>query len=409
MQPAGHLDTVLSLLPPDVDAAVVRDGPRTIVAVAPEEVIHDRGAHALERLNALRTGWWAGMLSYDLGRAIERLPSTAAEDPPLPDLVVARFGARLTFDPDRPTPVLEGAGPGRELLEDALRRTPHTTPELPHPVLGSWRSSFGREGYETAVRAILDHLRAGDCYQVNLTRRLETEATTDSMTLFRALLRANPAPHAAFFRAGDLAIVSASPERFLRRDASRIETRPIKGTGKDPAALTVSEKDRAENVMIVDLARHDLGRVCAYGSVTVPALCAVEPHPGLYHLVSTVTGTLCPGVATGDLIRATFPPASVTGAPKPRVLEIIESLEPVRRGPYCGAVGWLDADREILDLNVAIRTFTFADGRVLFGVGGGVVVDSDPRAEWEETELKAAKLLAAAGAAEAADRLSAGS
>jgi para-aminobenzoate synthetase component 1 len=149
--------------------------------------------------------------------------------------------------------------------------------------------------------------------------------------------------------------------------------------------------------MIVDLARNDLGRVCEYGSIHVPALCALEAHPGLYHLVSTVAGTLRAEVSIGDIVRATFPPASVTGCPKPRVLEIIETVEPVRRGVYCGAVGFIDADRDILDLNVAIRTFTMASGLTDFGVGGGIVADSDPDDEWEETELKARRLLALAG------------
>ena len=149
--------------------------------------------------------------------------------------------------------------------------------------------------------------------------------------------------------------------------------------------------------MIVDLARNDLGRICNYGSIDVPDLFEVEQHPGLFHLVSTVTGQLRSDVTVGDIVRATFPPASVTGCPKPRVLDIIESLEPVRRGVYCGAVGFVDADRDVMDFNVAIRTFTFVDGTVSFGVGGGIVADSDPGAEWEETELKARRLLAVAG------------
>ena len=177
----------------------------------------------------------------------------------------------------------------------------------------------------------------------------------------------------------------------------RIETRPIKGTAADLATLAASTKDRAENVMIVDLARNDLGRVCEFGSVRVPDLCAIERHPGLYHLVSTVAGRLRPEVGLADVVRATFPPASVTGAPKPRVLQAIEDLEPVRRGVYCGAVGWVDADRGRTELAVAIRTFTITGGATHLGVGGGIVADSQPDAEWAETELKAARLLAAAG------------
>ena len=160
--------------------------------------------------------------------------------------------------------------------------------------------------------------------------------------------------------------------------------------------LQASAKDRAENVMIVDLARNDLGRVCRFGSVTAPALCAVETHPGLHHLVSTVRGRRRDDVSLGELVRATFPPASVTGAPKPRVLGAIEELEPVRRGVYCGAVGWIDTRHGEGDLAVAIRTFTITGAGTDLGVGGGIVADSSPPAEWEETELKAARLLHAA-------------
>jgi para-aminobenzoate synthetase component 1 len=198
-----------------------------------------------------------------------------------------------------------------------------------------------------------------------------------------------------------ITVVSASPERFLQWKQRTVETRPIKGTARDADWLRASAKDHAENVMIVDLARNDLGRVCEYGSVHVAGLCEVEAHPGLFHLVSTVRARLRDDVGPGDLVRATFPPASVTGAPKPRVLQAIEDIEPVRRGVYCGAIGWIDTERDEGDLAVAIRTFTASDGRGHLGVGGGIVADSDPAAEWEETELKAARLLAAAGATRA--------
>ena len=180
--------------------------------------------------------------------------------------------------------------------------------------------------------------------------------------------------------------------------APSVETRPIKGTAVDAAALVASEKDRAENVMIVDLARNDLGRVCSPGSVVVRELCGVERHPGLVHLVSTVRGRRRPDVGLGALLRATFPPASITGAPKPRVMQAIEDLEPVPRGIYCGALGWFDADRDRADFAVAIRTFTCTPTATTFGVGAGITIDSDPGAEWAETELKAARLLALAGA-----------
>ncbi len=216
--------------------------------------------------------------------------------------------------------------------------------------------------------------------------------------------RANPAPHAALCSFGDalpgVAVASASPELFLRIDGRAVETRPIKGTAVDRRALASSGKDRAENLMIVDLARNDLGRVCEYGSVHVPALFDIEPHPGLHHLVSSVQGRLREDVSLGELVRATFPPASVTGAPKPRVLQAIEDLEPVRRGVYCGAIGWIDGDRGRAELAVAIRTFTIANDRTYLGIGGGIVADSRADAEWAETELKAARLLRAVGAYE---------
>lgn len=381
------LDHLLAALPADEDLAVVRDGASTVVGLRPDHVLRADAAAALAALDRLDEGWWAGFLAYDLGRAVERVPDLATDDLGLPDLLLARFTQRIVWEPGRGARV-EGANP--HALEHLLR---HEAAPLATRGLSGWRSSIERAAWEEGVARILAHLRAGDCYQVNLTRRLSCDIAADPIALFRALVRGNPAPHAALVRLGGVSVVSASPEHFLRRDGRAIRTRPIKGTSVDPDALRASTKDRAENVMIVDLARNDLGRVCEYGSVHVPDLFAVEQHPGLYHLVSTVAGTLRRGVTVGDIIRATFPPASVTGCPKPRVLEIIEQLEPVRRGVYCGAVGFVDTQRDVLDLNVAIRTFTIAADATFFGVGGGIVADSDPGAEWEETELKAARLL----------------
>jgi len=231
-----------------------------------------------------------------------------------------------------------------------------------------------------------------------------TPRAADPRALFVALARHNPAPYAALLTFGREApycpaVVSASPELFLARRGDRVTTRPIKGTDSERATLLGSAKDRAEHVMIVDLARNDLGRVCEFGSIHVPALFALETHPGLAHLVSTVRGRLRPEVGLAELVRATFPPASVTGAPKPRVLQAIEDLEPVRRGVYCGAFGWVDAAAHSrIELAVAIRTFTLAAGRTHLGIGGGIVADSRARDEWVETELKGARLLQAAGA-----------
>jgi len=382
--------------------AVVRDGARTVVAVGPAEVVAMSGPEALARLDRLTPGWWAGFLAYELGRCVERVVPRVVDDLGLPDVLLARFDARLVLDPVA-GPRLHGGGPGRELLEavvaaaaargaraTGVARTQTSARSEP------WRSSLERAGFEARVREIIDLIEDGECYQVNLTRRLTCERAADPVALFGALARHNPAPHAALLRLGGVAVVSASPERFLRWRGRDVETRPIKGTAADPEPLRASAKDRAENVMIVDLARNDLGRVCDPGSIEVPALCAVEAHPGLHHLVSTVRGRRRVGSGLSALVAATFPPASVTGAPKPRVLQAIADLEPVPRGAYCGALGWIDTARGEGDLAVAIRTFTVAGGRTHLGVGGGIVADSDPAAEWHETELKAARLLEAA-------------
>lgn len=378
------MDALLGRLPEDGDLAVVRDGAATVIGLRPSATIRADGTDALAALDALQSGWWAGYCAYDLGRAVERVPDRNAPTG-LPDLALVRFDVRVRIDPED----------GITVEGDHDFDLPDESSTAPAP-LGPWRSSMDRAGWVEAVRQILRHLRDGDCYQVNLTRRLEAEATADPVQLFRSLSREHPAPHAALLRFEDVAVVSSSPECFLRRDGTRIVTRPIKGTSSDRDVLSASEKDRAENVMIVDLSRNDLGRICEYGTIHVPALFEVQQHPGLFHLVSTVTGSLRRDVTAGDILRATFPPASVTGCPKPRVLEIIETLEPVRRGIYCGAIGFVDADNDVLDFNVAIRTFTFSDGKVSFGVGGGIVADSDPGAEWRETELKARRLLAVA-------------
>jgi para-aminobenzoate synthetase component 1 len=274
---------------------------------------------------------------------------------------------------------------------------PAPAPTTPVPP-GSWTSSLGEAGFSKGVRAIREAIGNGDVYQVNLCRRLSAPlpAGFDILGLAAALADANPAPHAATVRLDSigLAIASASPELFLRRRGEAVETRPIKGTVAPGGGFLA--KDRAENVMIVDLMRNDLGRVCDYGTVVVPDLCREERHPGLAHLVSTVRGRLRAGVGWAELLEATFPPGSVTGAPKLAALEVIRRLEPVPRGIYCGAIGRVDTDTASGDLNVAIRTFWVEDGRLHLGTGGGITWDSTPAGEWEETELKARRLLAVA-------------
>jgi para-aminobenzoate synthetase component 1 len=263
---------------------------------------------------------------------------------------------------------------------------------------GGWTSSLDEEGFAKGVRAVREAIRAGDVYQVNLCRRLSAPvpAGFDIAGLGAALRVANPAPYAAtvVVREAGVAVASASPELFLRRRGAAVETGPIKGTARRGAPFLA--KDRAENVMIADLVRNDLGRVCEYGSVEVVDLCREEHHPGLAHLVTTVRGRLRPGVGWAELLDATFPPGSVSGAPKLAALDVIRRLEPVPRGVYCGAVGWVDTDTAAGELNVAIRTFWVEDGRLHLGTGGGITWDSTPEGEWEETRLKARRLLAVA-------------
>ncbi|MFF9686653.1 chorismate-binding protein [Streptomyces sp. NPDC014623] len=286
--------------------------------------------------------------------------------------------------------------------------------EVPLPVPGAWRgpgprdwvSSLGRTAYMAGVRRIREHIAAGEVYQANLCRVLSAplpgpQADVDALTAL--LARGNPAPYAGTIRLPEhgVEIATASPELFLSREGRIVGSGPIKGTGRTEDDLL--EKDHAENVMIVDLVRNDLGRVCAPGSVSVPDLCAVEKHPGLVHLVSTVRGRLADGAGWPELLTATFPPGSVTGAPKTSALRIIEALETAPRGPYCGAVGWVDADRGTAELAVGIRTFwidrTGPAPLLRFGTGAGITWGSDPAREWAETELKASRLLAVASGA----------
>ena len=250
----------------------------------------------------------------------------------------------------------------------------------------------------------MDYILAGDVFQVNLSQRLETAAPGDLFALYRDLRRRNPAPFAAYLDFGPLRILSASPERFLRFDpAGRgVETRPIKGTrprGRSAALdralrreLETSPKDRAENVMIVDLLRNDLSKVCEPGSVRVPGLLDLEEHPTVFHLVSTITGRLREGLDAADLLSAAFPGGSVTGAPKIRAMEIIGELEPTHRGPYCGAIGYWSVTGA-LDTSIVIRTYVAAGGRLYFQAGGGIVADSTPKEEYRETLDKAEALV----------------
>lgn len=360
--------------------------------------------------------------SYDLARRFLRLHSIKPRriEFPEPDATLAFFDTLVIHDYARGTTHISGARveETRAALLEAARRAVeparHETLEMSREraVKRAVNSNFTRAEYLAAVERIRTHIYAGDIYQANLTQQLTCPlAKGDGVEqIFLRLRHEHPASFAAFLRrAGDL-VISASPERFLRVEVEaqtgerRVEAWPIKGTrprgtntAEDErlrAELLASEKDRAENTMIVDLLRNDLGRVCRYGSVEVIELCALQEHPTLFHLVSKVRGTLRPEVSAGELLRATFPCGSITGAPKLRAIEIIDEVETAPRGLSMGAIGYFSFDGTI-DLNVAIRTMIVRDGAARFNVGGGIVADSDPASEYDESLVKARALLRA--------------
>jgi para-aminobenzoate synthetase component 1 len=280
----------------------------------------------------------------------------------------------------------------------------HPVPDVTGANRLGLRSTFTRTAYEHAVARVIEYIFAGDIFQANLSQRLEAPLVGTPLDLYRRLRSRNPAPFAAFLDFGELVVASSSPERFLRVEDGHVEARPIKGTrprGVGPEhdaalalALAESDKDHAENVMIVDLLRNDLSRVCEPGSVRVPELFALEHYATVHHLVSTVVGDLVPTRDAADLLRAAFPGGSITGAPKVRAMQIIAELEPTRRGVYCGAIGYWSVTGGF-DTSIVIRTYLVLGDVVYFQVGGGIVADSEPEQEYRETLDKARGLIAA--------------
>jgi len=363
-----------------------------------------------------------GFLAYDLGRQIERLPACARDDLELLDVCLDFHDAVITWDhvtgdvfvtstglPLRGQDAAERANARADALIDWVGEPPAVAfpPARPAARPDALRSTFTRAAYEEAVARAKDYIAAGDVYQVNVSQRFQVDAPESGLAIYHRLAEANPASFAAYLTSPCGAeVVSASPERFLRVVGDRVETRPIKGTcprGRSPEedrrlaeALLESEKDRAELTMIVDLLRSDLGRVARIGSVRVTEFPALTRHPTVHHLHGTVEAELAPGRDVVDLIRAAFPGGSITGAPKVRAMEIIEEFEPVRRGVYTGSIGYLSFDGSA-DLNIAIRTLVVKQGRVTFSVGGGIVADSDPAREYEETLHKGRGLAEALG------------
>jgi para-aminobenzoate synthetase component I len=342
-------------------------------------------------------GGWAGFIGYDAGRLFETLPATARDDLDVPLFEFHSVDSLDVCDSEGRLFAIDLQGGAKSKTEKPSRRFFGREFRLV--------SNFSPDEYTRAVGRVIEYIRAGDVFQVNLSQRFTVGlGPRMPVEIYQRLLERHPAWYGAFFQSDAYSLLCNSPELFLRvqpgATGRRIITRPIKGTrplGTEMReALAGSIKDQAELNMIVDLERNDLGRVCKVGSIRVSEPRVIEQHSTVYHGAATIEGTLREEVTFVDLLRAVFPGGSVTGAPKIRAMQIIDELEPVRRGPYCGAIGYLSVDGNI-ELNVAIRTMTIEQGRVHIPVGGGIVADSDPQAEYEETLVKAMAMFAALG------------
>jgi para-aminobenzoate synthetase component 1 len=434
------------------DSALVREptGRYSFLAADPfQTFVVERATFSSDPLDAIRRrlseletetvaglppfqGGAAGLISYELGSAFERIPRAPNDEFQIPDLAVGLYDWVICWDHDerRAWIVSQGfpmtAPAERErrarqrldfvrgrLASSAAAKVPvapaplpwtSLAPQFAAPGLEGLTSNFSRDAYINAVERTIEWIYAGDIFQANLSQRLLYPARLDPVALARRLRQCNPAPFGGAFLFDDWAVVSASPERFVSVRDGEVETRPIKGTRRRPPLpeadlytrdeLRESQKDQAENVMIVDLLRNDLSRVCAPGSIRVPQLCGVETYETVQHLVSEVRGRLEDNRTVWDLWRAAFPGGSITGAPKVRAMEIIAELEPTVRGPYCGSLFYVGYDGSC-DSSILIRTFVCRRGWIACGVGGGIVADSDPVSEYEETLHKAAGMLRA--------------
>ena len=341
-----------------------------------------------------------GLFGYDLGRRFENLPNLADADIALPDMAAGIYDWALIVDHQRQVvSLLSHSDPQARLAWLEAQQAPKTES---FALTSAWQSNMTREEYGDKFRQVQAYLHSGDCYQVNLAQRFQAGYTGDEWQAFRKLNQHNRAPFSAFIRLEESAILSLSPERFIQLENQHIQTRPIKGTLPrlaDPTAdeaqaekLRTSPKDRAENLMIVDLMRNDIGRVAVPGSVRVPELFVVEPFPAVHHLVSTVTAELPAGLHATDLLRAAFPGGSITGAPKVRAMEIIDELEPQRRNAWCGSIGYLSLCGT-MDTSITIRTLTASGGQLYCSAGGGIVADSEEQAEYQETFDKVNRIL----------------
>jgi len=356
------------------------------------------------------SGGFVGFLSYDLCRQIEKIPSLAEDDKNIPDICFGLYDGIFVYDHNRRECFIVAHGinkPAENIIKNLTAAIQQVNKNIKsvkarqEKVKHKITSNFLKEEYIKSLGKIKKYIKDGDIYQTNLTLLFETEYKQEPWLLYQRLRKINPAPFSSFIDYGDFQIISSSPERFFRVENRKIQTRPIKGTiarGRNKEQdllnkkiLLNSEKDKSELIMIVDVARNDLGRISKMGTVKVEELVSLEQYPTVYHLVSTITGELREVVKFSDIIKATFPGASITGAPKIRAMEIIDELEPTRRNIYTGSIGYLDLNGN-MDFNIVIRTIVLKDGKAFFQAGGGIVWDSDEESEYEEAILKAKAL-----------------
>lgn len=365
-----------------------------------QQAINALGLSAAPNPDLPFQGGALGLFGYDLGRRFETLPDLAEDDIPLPDMAVGLYDWALIVDHHRQVVSLLSHADVNARLAWLDAQEPATSVDF--QLTSGWRANMTEKEYAEKFACVQAYLQSGDCYQVNLAQRFQATYQGDEWQAFSRLNASNRAPFSAFVRLERGAILSLSPERFIHLANGTIQTRPIKGTLPrlaDPAAdrqqadkLAASPKDRAENLMIVDLMRNDIGRVAVPGSVRVPELFVVEPFPAVHHLVSTVTAQLPASRTACDLLRAAFPGGSITGAPKVRAMEIIDELEPHRRNAWCGSIGYVSLCGT-MDTSITIRTLTACDGHLYCSAGGGIVADSQVDAEYQETFDKVNRIL----------------
>ncbi len=353
------------------------------------------------------SGGFVGFLSYDLCRKIEKIPCIAADDKKIPDICFGLYDGIFVYDHKKRETYIAAHGitmPADNIINELMRIAKKASESGLEDNLSKntknnkkFKSGLSKKKYLQKIDKLKKHIKNGDVFEVNLTQRFETKFSADPWMLYQKLRYINPAPFSSYLDYGDFQIISSSPERFIKVQKNKIETKPVKGTisrgsgiktdRDNRKKLLKSEKDRAELIMAVDVARNDLGRISEIGTVKVKKLAALEKYPTLYHLVSTVTGRLRNGIRFSDIIKATFPGASITGAPKIRAMEIIDETEPVRRNIYTGSIGYIGLNGNI-DLNIAIRTIIVKKNKSFFQVGGAVVWDSDSLSEYKEIMLK---------------------